>query len=254
MLMNTELQMVTSCNKLSAYQLTTGLLRGGLSKLDLNPTATITLMYLASCYNGKAVYPRIETIAESTGLSTSGVKKAIAELVTKGCILKSKKHNGTNANIYTITNKVFESVSISTQNVSTQKEPKRDTVGTNKSTQQVLSYNKKSDNKKLDKKIRDTKQKISDKDLELLKDFVDKNTKIVNKAGYLKKLLISDTTLLLNRLKVEKQAIINAKTAVKETKELLENYKKYKAESSAPTAFYQELKNKTLAKIARNQV
>lgn len=249
MLMNTESQTVTSCNKLSAYQLTTGLLRGGLSKLDLNPTATITLMYLASCYNGKAVYPHIETISKSTGLSSSGVKKAIAELVTKGCILKAKKHNGTNANIYTITNKVFESVSISTQ-----KEPKRDTVGTNKRTQQVLSYNKKSDNKKLDKKIRDTKQKISDKDLELLKDFVDKNTKIVNKAGYLKKLLISDTTLLLKRLQAEKQAIINAKTAVKETKELLENYKKYKAESSAPTAFYQKLKNKTLAKIARNQV
>jgi DNA-binding MarR family transcriptional regulator len=249
MLTDTEFKAVTGCNnnKISAYQLTTALLRGGLGKLNLNPTATITLMYLASCYNGRAVYPRIETIAQNTGLSSSGVKKAIAELVQKGCILKSKKHNGTNANIYTLTNKVFDSV-----NVSTQKEPKRDTTGTNKSTCCGLSCNKKSDNKKLDKKIRETK--ISDKDLEILNDYVSKNPNIVNKAGYLKKLLSSDTTLLLKRLRAEKQAIINAETAVRETKELLENYKKYKAESSAPTAFYQEWKTKTLAKIARNQV
>lgn len=91
----------------SGYQLTTALLRGGLSKLELNNTASLVLLYLASCYNGGAIFPRISTIASNVGISEISVKRGIAELLNKQCIMKSKRHNGTNANCYVLTNKIL---------------------------------------------------------------------------------------------------------------------------------------------------
>lgn len=40
----------------SGYQLTTALLRGGIARLELNNTASLVLLYLASCYNGGAIF------------------------------------------------------------------------------------------------------------------------------------------------------------------------------------------------------
>ena len=91
----------------SGYQLTTALLRGGLARLELNNTASLVLLYLASCYNGGAIYPRISTIASNVGISEISVKRGIAELLNKQCLMKSKRHNGTNANCYVLTNKIL---------------------------------------------------------------------------------------------------------------------------------------------------
>lgn len=91
----------------SGYQLTTALLRGGLARLELNNTASLVLLYLASCYNGGAIYPRISTIASNVGISEISVKRGIAELLNKQCLMKSKRHNGTNANCYVLTQKIL---------------------------------------------------------------------------------------------------------------------------------------------------
>lgn len=133
--------------KITGYELQTALLRGGLAKLGLNPLASLTLLYLASCYNGKAVYPKIKTIAENIGASESGVKKALVELVNNGCILKAKRHHGNNANIYTLANKVLSTV----------------ILGTNQSTENVLSC-KKSNKKKSNKEHHQEKQNIKSDD------------------------------------------------------------------------------------------
>lgn len=91
----------------SGYQLTTALLRGGIASLELNNTASLVLLYLASCYNGGAIFPRISTIAANVGISEISVKRGIAELLNKQCLMKSKRHNGTNANCYVLTNKIL---------------------------------------------------------------------------------------------------------------------------------------------------
>ena len=91
----------------SGYQLTTALLRGGIARLELNNTASLVLLYLASCYNGGAIFPRISTIAANVGISEISVKRGIAELLNKQCLMKSKRHNGTNANCYVLTNKIL---------------------------------------------------------------------------------------------------------------------------------------------------
>ena len=91
----------------SGYQLTTALLRGGIASLELNNTASLVLLYLASCYNGGAIFPRISTIASNVGISEISVKRGIAELLNKQCLMKSKRHNGTNANCYVLTNKIL---------------------------------------------------------------------------------------------------------------------------------------------------
>lgn len=103
-----DLQTVKECNKhLSGYDLTTLLLRGGLSKLGLNSNAKLVLTYLATCYNEKngSVYPRVKTMSEALEISERGIIRALAELTEKGCIIRSKR--GRNTNIYVITNKVL---------------------------------------------------------------------------------------------------------------------------------------------------
>lgn len=91
----------------SGFDLTTELLRGGLSEFDLNANTKLVLLYLAACYNVKKgkVFPKIKTIADSVGISEIGAKRAIAELLNAGLILKAKK--GDNRNEYVITNKVL---------------------------------------------------------------------------------------------------------------------------------------------------
>lgn len=109
--MNTELQTttndLTNVNHLSGYDLTTLLIRGGLSKLKLNANAKMVLLYLATCYNEKkgSVFPRVATMAAALDISERGVIRALAELTEKGAIMRSKK--GRNKNVYVITNKVL---------------------------------------------------------------------------------------------------------------------------------------------------
>jgi len=92
----------------SGFDLTTELLRGGLSEFDLNANTKLVLLYLAACYNVKKgkVFPKIKTIADSLGISEIGTKRAIAELLNAGLILKAKK--GDNCNEYVITNKILK--------------------------------------------------------------------------------------------------------------------------------------------------
>lgn len=93
---------------LSGFDLTTSLIRGELGKMGLNANAKMVLLYFTTCYNEKkgVVFPKIKTIADSMGISEIGVKRAVAELVEKGFVLKTKK--GLNANQYIITNKVMK--------------------------------------------------------------------------------------------------------------------------------------------------
>ncbi len=102
-----EIQELNTKQHLSGYDLTTLLIRGGLSKLGLNANAKLVLTYLATCYNEKngSVYPRVKTISESLEISERGVIRALAELTDKGCIIRSKR--GRNKNVYVITNKVL---------------------------------------------------------------------------------------------------------------------------------------------------
>ncbi len=93
--------------KVNGYQLTTALLRGGLAELKLNNATGLVLLYLASCYNGGVIYPKVNTIADNVGISAISVKRAIAELLKTNCIMKSKRHNGTNANCYVLTQKIL---------------------------------------------------------------------------------------------------------------------------------------------------
>lgn len=98
---------IISQKHLSAYDLTTNLIRGGLSKLKLNANARMVLLYLASCYNEKngIVFPRVKTIAEALDISERGVIRALQELTEKNCIIRSKK--GHNTNVYALTQKVL---------------------------------------------------------------------------------------------------------------------------------------------------
>ena len=110
--MHTNKQFQTGCTDVTklhvnGYQLTTALLRGGIARLELNNTASLVLLYLASCYNGGAIFPRISTIASNVGISEISVKRGISELVNKNCLMKAKRHNGTNANCYVLTQKIL---------------------------------------------------------------------------------------------------------------------------------------------------
>lgn len=106
---------IISQKHLSAYDLTTNLIRGGLSKLKLNANARMVLLYLASCYNEKngIVFPRVKTMAEALDISERGVIRALQELTEKNCIIRSKK--GHNTNIYALTQKVLCSKPLETK-------------------------------------------------------------------------------------------------------------------------------------------
>ena len=96
-----EIADFTSCNtpKLSGYQLTTLLIRNG-KKLGLKSSELLVFMALASYWNGKPVYPRINTLSDDTTLSEKAVRTALNGLLAKGYIIKSKR--GKNANVYNI--------------------------------------------------------------------------------------------------------------------------------------------------------
>ena len=91
----------TSCNnlKISGYQLTTLLIRNG-KKLGLKSSELLVFMALASYWNGKPVYPKINTLSDDTTLSEKAVRTALNGLLGKGYIIKSKR--GKNANVYNI--------------------------------------------------------------------------------------------------------------------------------------------------------
>lgn len=91
----------TSCNnpKVSGYQLTTLLIRNG-KKLGLKSSELLVFMALASYWNGKPVFPKINTLSDDTTLSEKAVRTALNGLLSKGFIIKSKR--GKNANVYNI--------------------------------------------------------------------------------------------------------------------------------------------------------
>ena len=91
---------------LSGYDLTTNLIRGGISKLELTPNTKLVLLYLSTCYNERkgVVFPKIKTISEALGISEISVKRAISELIKAGCVFKAKRYK--NSNQYVITQKV----------------------------------------------------------------------------------------------------------------------------------------------------
>lgn len=91
----------TSCNnpKVSGYQLTTLLIRNG-KKLGLKSSELLVFMALASYWNGKPVYPKINTLSDDTTLSEKAVRTALNGLLSKGFIIKSKR--GKNANVYNL--------------------------------------------------------------------------------------------------------------------------------------------------------
>lgn len=99
---------------LSAFDLTSKLIRGGLSELDLSPNTKLVLLYLSTCYNEKkgVVFPKIKTIAEAIGIAEISVKRAIKELLKENCILKAKRYK--NSNEYILTNRLLETKQIET--------------------------------------------------------------------------------------------------------------------------------------------
>lgn len=93
---------------LSGFDLTTNLIRGGLSEMNISPNTKLVLLYLATCFNQKkgVVFPKLKTIAQNIGISEISCKRAIKELLKEGCILKSKRFK--NSNEYILTNKILE--------------------------------------------------------------------------------------------------------------------------------------------------
>lgn len=117
MLTTTKEQQLYNEQHLSGYDLTTNLIRGGIGKLQLTPNTKLVLLYLSTCYNERngVVFPKIKTIAESIGISELSVKRAIAELIKSGCILKAKRYK--NSNQYVITGKVLNNAQNDTSTV-----------------------------------------------------------------------------------------------------------------------------------------
>ena len=108
-------QTIIKQKHLSGYDLTTKLIRGGLSNLNLSPNTKLVLLYLSTCYNEKkgVVFPKIKTIAEAIGIAEISVKRAIKELLKENCILKAKRFK--NSNEYILTNKILETSQIDTK-------------------------------------------------------------------------------------------------------------------------------------------
>lgn len=153
----------------SGFDLTTELLRGGLSEFDLNANTKLVLLYLAACYNVKKgkVFPKIKTIADSVGISEIGAKRAIAELLNAGLILKAKK--GDNRNEYVITNKIlkYQNDTIEKQN------------DTSKSIKMILPC---IEVKKEEIKKQQLKKEVAA--IENIPDIILKNKEIKNPAAY----------------------------------------------------------------------
>lgn len=104
--MNTQKALQTQ--EFTQFELTKDLLLN-LAKFDITATSKLVALYLTSCYNPEkaTIYPKIITISEILGLSEKAVRLAIAELIEKGLILKSKISH-TNKNQYVFTSNVTD--------------------------------------------------------------------------------------------------------------------------------------------------
>ena len=206
-------------SKINAYELQTALLRGGVKELKLKQNESLVLLYLCSCYNGSIIYPHIKTISENVGISETTTKRALKELTLKGCILKSKRHKGNNSNEYLLTNKVLNLCTEKTQKQrenSTQKDTFKVSNRDNKSIKMTLTCNK-SNNEKLNN--------LSNEDKKLIQNYIEKNSKIENKKAYFDKVIKSNCTLLLKRLKEEINIQKRAENEQIRTQKLLEQYR-----------------------------
>lgn len=104
--MNTQKALQTQ--EFTQFELTKDLLLN-IGKFNITPTSKLVALYLTSCYNPEkaTIYPKIITISEILGLSEKAVRLAIAELIEKGLILKSKISH-TNKNQYVFTSKITD--------------------------------------------------------------------------------------------------------------------------------------------------
>lgn len=119
---------VTNLHEITAFELTQMIIRNG-RKLELKPAELLVLSALSTYYNAdtpsKAVYPKEETLAENTAQSVRTVQRALTELIKAGYVLKSKRHNKTNANVYVInTHKIADKLSSETRQIDTNKHDK----------------------------------------------------------------------------------------------------------------------------------
>jgi len=84
-----------------------------LKEFDLTPVAKLVLLYLTSCYNpnnSNVIFPKITTISEMLGISETSTKQAIKDLISNGCILKTKQSKAGNNNKYLLTSKVIDKI------------------------------------------------------------------------------------------------------------------------------------------------
>ena len=87
--------------EINGYELSKLLIRNG-RKLDLKTSELLVFIALSSYYNGKPVFPKIKTLSDNTNLSDKAVRTALNTLIKMGYLIKAKRGNHTNSNIYNI--------------------------------------------------------------------------------------------------------------------------------------------------------
>lgn len=219
--MNTQKQAKTQA--VTQFELSKDVLHN-LYKYNITPTTKLVLLYLVDCFNpdnNKTVYPKIETIAQTLGFSLRAVKQSINQLIKQGIILKTKKYN---RNQYIFTSKIAPS---KVKNLHLQ--------GANFAPSYIEQIKEQKNQQREDKKISDT-------DLQILKNHIQTKKDIKHPVQYLNKVLSGDYKPLLNELK---QARNNNLYMLRSTQETIKNLQKAKIEAVAPN---QKIKD-TIARI-----
>lgn len=224
-IMNTKKQAETQST--TQFELSKEVLHN-LYKYDLTPTTKLVLIYLVDCYNpenNKTVYPKIQTIADTIGLSEKAVRTSIHQLIGAGLILKTKKYN---RNQYIFTTKIT------------------DTTGKNRPVQPVNFTGSYIEQIKEQKNQQKEIQKISDKDLELLKNHIATKKDIKYPDKYLQKVLQGDYKTLVQELN---QAKNNNLYMLKSTKDCITAMHQAKTQAVPPTQHIKDVYKRLKAMV-----
>ena len=221
-----------------------------LQQFKISPAAKLVLILLSTHYNssnGNVVFPSMPFIADTLGISLSTTKQAIKDLINAGLIIKTKREKITgNHNKYAFTNKLekptfkqpknnflkgqfsdfscIEQINEQIKKQSLIREEEKKPIElkitgpeNNFTNEQQLTESEQRENKN---------NSVSLEDFTLLKQFaISKQAK--NPTAYAKTLVNNGSYIrILEEIKQKKQAWERAEKQIKETKELIESYKR----------------------------